>query len=87
MRGWGKKAKDAPAMRSPLLKMDNWFLSGILKEQLLALEGRGHSEQRFVPVEFVVGWSSGSVRWGDMCMSLESKTRMGTTKEEGPSRI
>ena len=53
----------------------------------MVLEGRGHSEHRFVPVEFVVGQSSEGVQWGDRCMSLKSKTRVGTTKEEGPSQI
>ena len=53
----------------------------------MVLEGRGHSEHRFVPVEFVVGQSSEGVQWGDRCMSLKSKTRVGTAKEEGPSQI
>ena len=85
--GGGENTKDAPAVPSLLLKTGNWFLSGILKEQLLDLEGRGHSEYRCAPVEFVVGQSSEGVQWGDRCMSLKSKTRVGTTKEEGSSRI
>ena len=42
--------------------MGSLFLSGVIKDQLLVLEGGRHSECRFVPVEFVVEQRSKGVQ-------------------------